>query len=138
MFKKVLVAIDESTHAKTVIDMAADLASTFSAEVRVLHVLETGFVGRAGVVNLESADGAQSMVNVAVDDLRSRGILVTGNVRPAPRGRLATEINAEAHDFGADLIVIGSRGLSDLEGLFVGSTSHRLLHVTDLPVVVIP
>ena len=138
MFKKVLVAIDESTHAKMVIDMAADLATTFSAEVRVLHVLETGFVGRAGVVNLESADGAQAMVNVAVDDLQSRGVLVTGNVRPAQRGRLATEINTEAHDFGADLIVIGSRGLSDLEGLFVGSTSHRLLHVTDLPVVVIP
>ena len=117
--------------------MTADFANTFSAEVRVLQVLETAFVGRAGPVNLESADGAQVMVNDAVDDFQARGILVTGNVRPAQRGRLATEINDEAQDFGADLIVIGSRGLSDLEGLFVGSTSHRLLHVTNRPVVVI-
>jgi len=33
---------------------------------------------------------------------------------------LALEINYEAHDFGANLIVMGSRGLTDFEGLLRG------------------
>jgi nucleotide-binding universal stress UspA family protein len=138
MFEKVLIAIDESDHAKSVIDLGGELAQSFSAEVRVLHVLETGFVGRAGMLNVENTDDALKIVNNAVDVLQAKGLLVTGNVRAGLHGRLAVEINNEARDFGADLIIMGSRGLTDFEGLFVGSTSHRLMHVTDLPVMVIP
>ncbi|MEO9181622.1 MAG: universal stress protein [Acidimicrobiales bacterium] len=138
MFEKVLVAIDESNHAKSVIELGGELARTFNAEVRVLHVLETGFVGRAGSLNMENSDDAHKIVNDAVDMLQAMGILVTGNVRAGLHGRLAVEINNEASDFGANLIIMGSRGLTDFEGLFVGSTSHRLMHVTDLPVMVIP
>jgi nucleotide-binding universal stress UspA family protein len=53
-------------------------------------------------------------------------------------GKLAVVINDEAHSVGATLIILGSRGLTDLEGLMVGSTTHRLLHLTDLPVLIIP
>jgi nucleotide-binding universal stress UspA family protein len=138
MFKKILVAIDESEHAKSAVDTAGDLARQFGAELRVLHVVETGFVGRAGNVNLESSDDAHVIVNDAVDKLQDKGILVTGNIRAGLHGRLAVEIDNEARDFGAELIVMGSRGLTDFEGLFVGSTSHRVMHVTNLPVLVIP
>lgn len=138
MFEKVLIAIDESDHATSVIDLAGELATTFNAEVRVLHVLETGFVGRAGEINLESGDDAHKVVNDAVDTLEAKGILVTGNVRAGLHGRLAVEINNEARDFGANLIIMGSRGLTDFEGMFIGSTSHRLMHVTELPVMVVP
>lgn len=138
MFKKILVAIDESDHAKSVVDIAGDLAAAFKAELRVVHVLETGFVGRAGIANEETNSGANLIVNDAVDAIQSKGIVVTGNLRAGLHGRLAVEINNEARDFGAELIVMGSRGLTDFEGLFVGSTSHRLMHVTDLPVMVIP
>ena len=55
MFERILVAIDQSDHAQSVIDVAGDLALKFGSEVRVLHVLETGFVGRAGMLNLEDS-----------------------------------------------------------------------------------
>jgi nucleotide-binding universal stress UspA family protein len=36
-----------------------------------------------------------------------------------------------------DLIVMGSKGKSGLEGLILGSATHTVLHATDLPVLVV-
>jgi nucleotide-binding universal stress UspA family protein len=50
-----------------------------------------------------------------------------------PRQAVAEVASRES----CDLIVIGSRGLSDLEGLFLGSVTHRVLRVAPCPVMVI-
>jgi nucleotide-binding universal stress UspA family protein len=39
---------------------------------------------------------------------------------------------------GADVVVLGTRGLSDLGGLFLGSVTHRTLHLAEKPVIVVP
>ena len=138
MFEKILVAVDESSHAKSVLDAATKLAKALGSEVRVVHVLETGFVGRAGALNLESSDEAHKTVDDAVAQLGASGLKVSGVVRAGMHGRLAAEINEEGIEFGAGLMIIGTRGLSEFEGVFVGSTSHRLMHVSSVPVLVVP
>ncbi len=37
---------------------------------------------------------------------------------------------------GADAIVMGSSGLSDLQGLLLGSVTHKVIHLSDRTVVV--
>ncbi|MGA3216762.1 MAG: universal stress protein [Acidimicrobiales bacterium] len=137
MFDKLVVALDESEYAGRVLEAASEIAAKFGSEVRVLHVLELGFVGRAGPVPLEGRDEVQKLVNDAVADLKSRGVKATGTVRAAQHGKVAVEICDEARDAGATAIVTGSRGLTDLEGMLVGSTTHKLLHLSHLPVLVI-
>jgi nucleotide-binding universal stress UspA family protein len=138
MFDKILVAIDDSEYADKVLATAAEFAATFGAELRVVHVMETEFVGKVGMINLESSDVAHKIVTEAVAWFTAKGLTATGEVRAGLHGRLAREIDQEARDFGARLIVVGSRGLTDLEGLLLGSTTHRLMHVTKLPVLVVP
>ena len=46
MFEILVVAIDESDYKERVLATASELASKFGSDVRVLHVLELGFVGR--------------------------------------------------------------------------------------------
>ncbi|HUV57646.1 MAG TPA: universal stress protein [Acidimicrobiales bacterium] len=138
MFQKILVAVDESTYAKPVLETAVKMAKAFGAEVRVVHVLETGFVGRAGVVNLESSDEAHKVVSEAVAFFEENGVKASASVRAAMHGRLALEIGEESVAFGAGLVVMGSRGLTDFEGVFVGSTSHRMIHTSKVPVLVVP
>jgi nucleotide-binding universal stress UspA family protein len=42
-----------------------------------------------------------------------------------------------AHDFGADLIALGSRGLSRLPGMLLGSVTQKAVHFAEIPVLVI-
>jgi len=55
---------------------------------------------------------------------------VTVIARIWKQGDPATCILAAADDQKADLIVMGTRGLSDLKGLFVGSVSHKVNHLS--------
>ncbi len=137
MFEKLVVAIDDSDYKERVLTAASELASKFGSDVRVLHVLELGFVGRAGSVPLEGHDEAHKLVNDAVAELENRGVKATGEVRAAQHGRVAVEICDEALEAGATAIVTGSRGLTDLAGIFIGSTTHKLLHLSHLPVLVV-
>ncbi|MGA3352933.1 MAG: universal stress protein [Acidimicrobiales bacterium] len=137
MFEKLLVAIDESEYKERVLAAATELAAKFGSEIRVLHVLELGFVGRAGSVPLESHDEVQKLVDDAVAELETSGIKTTGKVRAAQHGKVAVEICDEAREAKATAVVTGSRGLTDIEGLIVGSTTHKLLHLSHLPVLVV-
>ena len=61
----------------------------------------------------------------------------TGTVRSALTAYVAVEILDEAEKCGATVIVMGCRGVSDLLGLLVGSTTHKVLHLGRLPVLLI-
>jgi nucleotide-binding universal stress UspA family protein len=138
MYEKVLVAIDRSENSNRALAAARELASLSDGEVQVLHLREYEVIGRmGGVVADESAEEAHLWLESAVDELRNAGVKVTGEVRNTIYGQAAREIVADArlHDVG--VIVMGSRGRSDLTGLFLGSTAHKVIHLTDRPVLVV-
>jgi nucleotide-binding universal stress UspA family protein len=57
--------------------------------------------------------------------------------RAAIAGRAAQEIIDVATSEDAGLIVMGSRGMSDWEGLLVGSVAHKVLHLSSVPVLIV-
>jgi nucleotide-binding universal stress UspA family protein len=52
-------------------------------------------------------------------------------------GQTAKAIVDEARAFDADLIVMGSRGLSDFQALLVGSVAHKVLHYAHCAVLIV-
>jgi nucleotide-binding universal stress UspA family protein len=138
MYDKILVAIDQSPVAERVLATARDLARLSGGEVRVLHLREREIMGgRGGVVDYETGDEARATADQAVRALAERGIEASGDARNTPFGHAAREIVAEAQEFGAGVIVMGSRGHGDLAGLLLGSTAHKVIHLADRPVLVV-
>ncbi len=138
MFEKVLVAVDLSDHGKKVLEVAKELARKMGSEIRVVHVEEMGFVGRAGQIPLEKRDEAGAVVAAAVADLERAGLKATGAVRAAQTTRIAREIAEEAAEQGASMIVVGAHGHGGRDGGLIGSTANRLVHVAEVLVLVVP
>jgi len=136
VFESILVAIDHSDHSQHALSAAKDLAKSSGGKVRVVHVREMS-IGKPGPVPKEDTDAAEALVNDAVKALTAEGIDATSVVHDSHTGRVASVILEDALESGATMIVLGSRGLTDLEGLVMGSTTHKVLHLGTLPVLVV-
>jgi nucleotide-binding universal stress UspA family protein len=136
MFKHVLVAIDGSPHSQLVLPAAIELARKFDSDVRVVHVSEHDR-GRAVAFTLESPASASMLVADAVRTVRQSGIEAIGQLCEVAAGHVAKAIVEEAEANGIDLIVMGSRGLSDVQGLLLGSVTHQVMKSSTAPVLVV-
>jgi nucleotide-binding universal stress UspA family protein len=136
MYDRLLVAVDDSEVSGRVIAAAKDMASLSNGKVWVLHIREREF-GRLGLTPSEPDQEAQQAVREGVDALIQAGIDAHGEVREAVFGQAAREIVKDAKEHDAGIIIMGSRGRSDLTGLVLGSTAHKVIHLTDRPVLVV-
>ena|SRR5438477_1443467 len=136
MLEKILLAIDGSEPTPRAIRAAIQLALASRGEVCVLHVKEYG-VQVGGPFDFETDEEASQVVEDAVRTIKDAGVSATGETRPASVGRVPRVIVNAAKEIDAGTIVIGSRGLSDWGGVFLGSVTHRVLHITGIPVLVV-
>ena len=138
MYDKILVAVDHSEISDRAVLAARDLAVLSKGEVWVLHLREREVAVKTGVaMTAESADEANAAVSVAVEVLTQAGVKAHGDIRTTLFGYAAREIVDDAIEHDADLIVMGSRGRSDLVGFILGSTAHKVIHLTDRPVLIV-
>ena len=137
MYERLLVAVDHSETSARVIAAAKDLALLSKGKVWVLHLLEKEVIAQMGDVPSESEQEARRTVKEGVDALRQAGVDAEGEIRPTTFGHAAREILADAKEHDADVIIMGSRGRSDFAGTILGSTAHKVIHLTDRPVLVI-
>ena len=137
MYERLLVAVDHSENSERVLAAARNLASISNGEVWVLHLREREVIPQLGDVPSESDAEAKSAVDAAVGELTKAGITAHGEIRNTLFGHAAREIIEDAKEHDAGVIVMGSRGRSDLTGLVLGSTAHKVIHLTDRPVLVV-
>jgi len=146
MFKKILVPIDGSPNSQKALKAAVSLAKQFSSEVVALYVAEVGaypvmpgdFIGWSASYVEETLEALRSMGQKVLDEAKQ----LTAKDFPALKtelemGRAIDAICAVAEKEKCDLIVMGSRGLSDFKGFFLGSVSHGVLQRSTCPVLLI-
>jgi len=137
MYERLLVAVDHSEASARVLAAARDLASLSQGKVWVLHLREKEVIAQMGDVPSESDAEADQAVREGVDLLRQAGIDAEGEVRQTTFGHAAREIVADAKEHDAGVIIMGSRGRGDFSGALLGSTAHKVIHLTDRPVMVV-
>jgi nucleotide-binding universal stress UspA family protein len=134
MLERILLAIDESEHARKAVPAAVELARAGGGTVHVLHVRELAYA-RATVVG-DSPEEAQQLVDGVVEELKQAGVVAEGSVRTSTTGP-ARVILEHARDVEATMIVLGSRGLGALAGLLLGSVAHKIIQLASCPVLVV-
>jgi nucleotide-binding universal stress UspA family protein len=138
MYDRILVAVDHSELSNKAVLATRDLATLSHGEVWVLHLKEREIGFKTGVpVMNETADDAYAAISAAVEVLTQAGVKAHGEIRNTLLGYAAGEIIDDAKEHDVDLIIMGSRGRSDLTSFILGSTAHKVMHLSDRPVLVI-
>jgi nucleotide-binding universal stress UspA family protein len=135
MFERIVLAVDGSDESREAIRTAVELAKTSGGEILVVHVhgKDTGFQVKD---DAESRLEAQMLVEAACDVVKKAGVPAVGDLRSARVDKVADEIVAAAADFGADCIVVGSRGAGPVSTMLLGSVANRVVHLARCPVLV--
>jgi nucleotide-binding universal stress UspA family protein len=146
----ILIAYDGSEDARCAIDQAGALMSGEPATVltvweRFVDTMTRTGAGLGlipGIVEFDDIDkaSARSARARAVEGAQ-RATLAGLTAQPDTRAQdrtIAATILAEADAVGASTIVIGTRGLTGVKSLLLGSVSHALLQYADRPVIVVP
>lgn len=135
---RILLPVDGSKHSDAAAEMAIDLAIDNNASVVLLHVrkpVPTG-LGQPNADELLAylTKGAEAVMDHYLAKLEAAKVdfvdLVIG-------GEVGEVVSNVADVEKCDLIVMGSKGKSDLEGLILGSSTHKVLHTTSMPVLVV-
>ena len=139
--RRILVPIDFSEHAELVIEWASHLALEHGSHLSLLHVyhlpvefqqLEGAYLPPDFWTNVKKE--ADQTLSRYVGELRQKGLDVEAVVR---EGYPATVIVDEAAAQHADLIVIGTHGLSGLKHLLLGSIAERVVQKSPCPVLAV-
>jgi nucleotide-binding universal stress UspA family protein len=128
-----LVAVDGSDNALRAVAHAADQAAAMNNfSLHLVHVQPWLSKEAAEVTLAHRALGATVRARAALDAAGLPWRLHVALGEPAER------IIHRAVRISASGIVIGSRGLNVVESLLFGSVAYRVLHLSPLPVKVVP
>lgn len=128
-----LVAVDGSDNALRAVSHAADQAARMNAcALHLVHVQPWLAREAADAELANRALGATARARALLD---ARGLPWRLHVA---MGEPAERILERALQLRASTIVIGSRGLNAVESLLFGSVAYKVMHLSSVPVMVVP
>lgn len=145
MFRKLLVPVDGSDGALKAAKVAGEIAQKFGSRVTLLHVADLpdtamAAAGMAGMIwTGQVADEASEQAGrEALAAARQAVALAADRVdEEIVAGHPADTIARRAREGRFDLIVMGSRGLSEVGSIFLGSVSDKVSHHAPCPVLIV-
>lgn len=143
---KILVAVDFSDRAELAYRSALGLARRFGSEIVAVHVSEVPSWPRGLDVPMRRAGGEMRRrvdERVEADERRLRDFQRRFEDRDVPVSRVVKDghpawgIVEAASEHAPDLVVVGSRGLSPIQRLLLGSVAARVARLVQAPVLVV-
>jgi nucleotide-binding universal stress UspA family protein len=140
MFSHILFATDGSEHARHAAGAAVTLAKKFESRLTLMNVYPPSHV-------FEPSDETHDACTFGLREMRqSRALSCAEQIADKAdvayqslreHGHPVEMIVKTADQVGADLIVIGSRGLGDVGAFLLGSVSDGVLHHAHCPVLIV-
>ena len=137
MYRRILVAIENSAADETILSHVESLARLTGAELLLVHVAD-GWAAR-NFNQLKLRESEEMRVNQAYLDkicngLRERGLTVETLLA---LGDPATQLIKVADDRQVDLIAMSTHGHRFLSDIIRGATADRVRHLVKVPVLLL-
>jgi nucleotide-binding universal stress UspA family protein len=136
MFSRILVAVDGSREGGKTVPVAVDLAGKYGSAVRVVHVREHGRY-EGDDVDLGPGGAPEDIVAAVKDVFAASGIEADTEIRRVKPGDTPEQIVEVAREFDADLIVMGTRGMTEWKSLLLGGVANKVIHHATCPVLLV-
>jgi nucleotide-binding universal stress UspA family protein len=147
MSQQILVPVDGSEQSFEAIELACALAKDSGDTLRLLHVVPNKEIPE-GLKRFAAVEHINSSPVYMYETAVAENVLNVAKGRAADRGAKDIELSIEHGDAAkrilevadrehADTIVMGTRGLSDIQGLVLGSVAHKVTHGASCRVVVV-
>jgi nucleotide-binding universal stress UspA family protein len=136
---KILVAVDGSKPSMKAVQLLVEHADWYrerpAVELVAVHlpVPRVGHLNKSQLERYYQEEG-EGMLAAAKKKLDAAGIPYKATVLVGP---VAEAMVKHAKDKRCDLIYIGTRGMSELGKALVGSTATKVLHISDVPVLLV-
>ncbi|HCJ51440.1 MAG: universal stress protein [Gallionellaceae bacterium CG1_02_56_997] len=143
MYQRILVPVDGSETSDKALQEALKLVAGQPAQLLLLHVLEDmQFLDAEGYVNYAelrelTLNMGKRMLDKAAEIATQAGITADSKLVEAAGERIANVITAEAKDWPADLVVIGTHGRSGFSHLLFGSVAEGVVRGAPVPVLLV-
>ena len=146
----ILCAVDGSEYSQWGIQALEAFASREPEHVTLLHVVDKpalrSLTGKNALGERRALAAMEKAGGILLRDAARSAHVALGQAATAPRtqfrtlvahGPLASTIVKQARRLKADLIIMGSRGLSDIQGFLLGSVSRQVASTAACPVLVV-
>jgi nucleotide-binding universal stress UspA family protein len=140
-FKEILIPVDFSDHSTAALESAIELARAFDSRLHLLHCyqIQPGGISPYGIAipssySAEVRDAASQQLAAWQEERIPAGVSVDVSI--------VSEVPSEAivgtaKKIGADLIVMGTRGLSGFKHVMLGSVTERTVRLAPCPVMTV-
>lgn len=142
-FEKILMAVDGSEQSMRAVDVAISLATKYDSLLTALYVIHIPFgesIYPRAVWYKEFIEDINTETRAWFEDIRSRGkeggISIELTMKETAES-IPAQIVKYANEGKFDLIVVGSKGKTGLEKLFLGSVAAGVLAYAPCPVLVV-
>ena len=138
MFAKILVAVDGSETSKKAFDQSVFLAQKCSSKLYVVHVVLDWEYGGDSAATFELIDEIIANGRELLE--RCKTLALKSNVQVETlleQGDYAHEIIEVAKRNDCNVIIMGSRGMSPIKELLLGSVSLKVMHHASCPVMIV-
>ena len=146
MYKRIAVAVDGSETSGRALQEALNLAGEMGATILLIHVCEEiPAIWEPGGINMiptedimsAIADAGEALLKKHREQVAGHGVAVETKLVEAGNGRVGSIISAEAGEWNAGLLVVGTHGRKGMEHLLMGSVAEGVSRTASMPVLLV-
>jgi len=137
MYRRILVAVENSGADRTIIDHVSQLAKVTGAELLLVHVADGWAARHFDQLKLRESEEMKADRNYLEQlrtDLVGRGLTVETRLA---MGDPATELIRVSQEGGVDLIAMSTHGHRFVKDVLLGATADRVRHEVRVPVLLL-